>query len=133
VLAVGSLLPLSFSVPPSSAEARANLPDRRKQAEGSLLSLTTGLRLRAEDEHSTSPSKAEAAVHLIHRGRLIGHVGTDLTLDQLDSASDPLAPGQSYRARDVNAQENARQITVRQLQQGSFPVSVLPGKTSKKG
>jgi hypothetical protein len=37
VLAVGSMLPLSFSVPASSAEPRANLPDRRKQAEGEHL------------------------------------------------------------------------------------------------
>jgi len=39
-----------------------------------------------------------AAGQLVHRGRLIGRVAADLVLDQLDSAAEPLAPGESYLA-----------------------------------
>jgi len=39
-----------------------------------------------------------AAGHVIHRGRLRGHVGMDITLDQQDAAGVPLEPGQLYQA-----------------------------------
>jgi hypothetical protein len=39
-----------------------------------------------------------AAGHLIYRGRLLGHVGATLTLDQQDAAGETLEPGHSYLA-----------------------------------
>jgi hypothetical protein len=39
-----------------------------------------------------------AAGHVIYRGRLIGHVGADIPLDQQDAAGAPLEPGQLYQA-----------------------------------
>ena len=39
-----------------------------------------------------------AAGQVVYRGRLLGQVGTTVTLDQLDAAGEPLEPGQLYRA-----------------------------------
>lgn len=39
-----------------------------------------------------------AAGQAVYRGRLLGQVGTTVTLDQLDAVGAPLEPGQLYRA-----------------------------------
>ncbi len=64
-----------------------------------------------------------AAGHVIHRGRLRGHVGIDITLDQQDAASAPLEPGQLYQAL-LTAGANGFSVT--KGPRGTVPVRPAP-------
>jgi hypothetical protein len=64
-----------------------------------------------------------AAGHVIHRGRLVGHVAAAVQLDQLDAAAEPLEPGQLYLAF---LSAGATGITVTKGRRGTAPARPAP-------
>jgi hypothetical protein len=82
--------------------------------------------LRGFQVTATMPSADRvhiAAGHVIHRGRLRGHVGTDIPLDQLDVDGALLEPGQLYQAL-LTAGDNG--FTVTKGPRGTAPSRPAP-------